>query len=156
MAGTPATELVQRAKAALQRAGVPAEQYSFVAAKRDPGSMVSVRFVSQDALEEAKQRLFCQRVPAYDTGKPVWLDFARTAEENKPVKMIHRAHEQIGVFFTNKGISKKLEKFPRDRRIKVQGHIVLSIFKGSLKWGAAAKEDLTQDEMDEIISFAES
>ena len=107
-------------------------------------------------LEDAKQKLWTQKSPAYDTGKPVWLDFARTPEENKPVRMIHRAHEQLEAIFLNKGITKKVEKFPRDRRIKVESHIVVSVYKGSLKWGASAKEVLTQDEMDEILSFAES
>ena len=70
--------------------------------------------------------------------------------------MIHRAHEQIEAVFLHKGNKKKVEKIPRDRRIKVEGHVILSVFRNSLRWGPAAKEDLSQDEMDEIVSFAES
>jgi len=152
---TAGETLVERAKISLHNAGVKEDQYSFLSATRDPGSMVTLRFVSQQVLDDSILRVRSRKAPAYDSGKAVWLDHALTPEQTRPVKMIHRAHEQIEAVFLSKGIKKKVEKYVRDRRIKVAGHVVISIFKGALKWGPAAKEDLTQDEMDEIMSFAE-
>ena len=88
-----------------------------MAAKRDPGSMVSLRFASQDELNDAILRVKSNATPAYDKGKVVWLDYARTPEQNKPARMIHRAHEQIEAVFLGKGINKKVDKYPRDRRM---------------------------------------
>ena len=153
----PAHEQLTRARQLLQEAGVDASKYSCLSAKRDPGSIVNLRFNAESDLEDAKM---CVRAAAkswLDSGKRAWLDNMKSTQERKPAILIHRASDLANQILQKKGgVVKEVEKVMGGKQIKINSVVVAYAFGCQLRWAPAAHEYFNQDEQDEVKGFAES
>jgi hypothetical protein len=155
-----AATIERRARGCMTKATVDMSTVETInATKRKEGSQAEVLFNSATALQAAKHKVRQSRQAfTNDAERIAWLDVAKTRDELKPTRVIHRSTELLQDFLATKPAQEppiNLEKDIPGKRIKLNGNILAYTLRGELKFTQLAKSTFTRDELDMAIGYAE-
>ena len=153
---TAGADLVKLATECLERAGVPSSDFKFLHAPRDPGSIVSLVFTGPHKLQEARLAVKCSK---YSHGsRTIWLDAAKTREELRPARLVHRAAEAI--LNLENGLSendrRKVEKVMSGKQVKAGGTVMGYTYQGNWIWAQAAVTRYDSSSLEMVKAWIES
>ena len=146
---TEPPELESRCYTLLKELGFGDEQMSIAAKYRGKGSSCEVIFTSADLLALARIKVKAAR-KEYVEGRSVWLDVAKTREENAPNRMFHRVHDYLQNMHASKGI----EKNATFKSIKVDGSIVGYPRGSTWQWTEKARDIFSTEELEMAAAYA--
>eukprot|EP00969_Alexandrium_andersonii_P263192 11634234-Alexandrium_andersonii.AAC.1 len=102
-------------------------------------------------------RLAVRSISAIFTdGRYVWLDVKKTAEEMRPARMTHRAHEALSDIAGSAGDTHDITKNMRAKTVESQGKRVGYSLRGEWRWAKFGQDSFAQELLEMAKSCVES
>ena len=156
---TESTVLLQRAKQALETAGIQNEAWdNLVAAvgRSDRGSACEVVFRDAGALATARMQMRARPTTFSPPDRPVWLDAKKTRQELRPARQVHRAAECLKDLGTSRHQMQDnlFEKNMLRRTVNYNGHMLAFVSGSQLKCANKAGDWFTDEELELCSGYA--
>ena len=160
--------LCDRLKTVLQESGVESTAWHSISAltrrkSRDAtpvGSSCQLVFRSMALLDEAAARVRSHPISPENNARTVTLSVKRSVAENRPARLIHRAHECLSAHCSAPLSAEKLVKYPYDRVVKYDGEEIGFVSSSSsgvfFQWTARGREHFSDDLRNLCKAFAEA
>ena len=158
---TPELELIVRAKAALNAAGVDPETYQGLAPACRPGGVGSaceLHFREPDELALARSLLRVAMHKVEDGAQTaVWLDVQKTREELKPARRVKSLHQSIkDALFDQEKQQVPCTFDQRTRSVSVRGARAAYMKGEEVKWTAVGVACLPEESREWIATVVEA
>ena len=113
-------------------------------------------FTSPETLQEARSAVRCCATKHH--GRVLWLDAAKTRDELRPARLVHRAATAIENMENKFPEPDRLavEKVMNGKQVKAGGKVMLHTYRGNWQWSSDAADRYKPDQMQMVTGWNES
>ena len=146
------TTVEQRARTVLTESAESWKNLAAVNPKK--GSSVDLMFMSADQLQESRLAVRALK-KTYSNDRKVWLDVKNTDAENRPARLMHRAHDCLTDIESSRSDKKVIKKDPSGKFLSIDDKRIGFSLRGRWRWTQHASARYTAEELELAKAYAE-